>query len=119
MLGLRGYGQTDPCTWGSPFSVRARGGGRFFCGDDELAAGGCARDDEVRGGADPVLVGMGTGSLCVEWTKGGPLCGASWLGADGFHFPFFSPCGVGGGARHPDVLLAPADVRALAVPKQH
>ena len=39
---------------------------------------------KVRSGADPVLVGVGMGSLCGERTKGGSLHGASWLGADRF-----------------------------------
>jgi len=28
----------------------------------------------ARGGADPMLVGVGTGSLCGERTKDGALC---------------------------------------------
>ena len=53
--------------------------------------------DEVRGGADPVLVGLETGSLRGEQTKDGLPRGASWLRVTGFLFLFFfSPCGAGG-----------------------
>jgi len=108
-------GQIRTCG-GCLSSLCGRGTGVGFCGD-ELAGGGCARGGEVRGGVDPVLVRVGTGSLRGEWTKGDPSHGASWFGADGFCFPFFFHAS-GGGARRLDVLLAP-NVRTLAVPKKY
>jgi len=68
--------------------------------EDELATGRYARDWWGEGRVDPVLVGMGAGSLCGERTKSGPPCGANWLRRTGFlflFFFFFSPCGAGGG----------------------
>jgi len=40
--------------------------------------------DVLGGGADPVIMEVGTGSLRRERTKGGPPHGASWLRADEF-----------------------------------
>jgi len=41
-----------------------------------------------------MLVGVGTGSIRGDWTKGGPPCGmsvaeVSWLGVDEVSFSFF------------------------------
>ena len=87
--------------------IRARGGrlsslcergARVGFYGDELQADGCARGDEVRGGADLVLVGLEMGSLHGEQMKDGPPCEASWLRVTDFVFLFFSPCGAGGEA---------------------
>ena len=56
---------------------------------------------EARGGVDPVLVGVGTGSLCGERTKWSLRAGRVGQGRVGWGrtgFLFFSPCGVGGGS---------------------
>ena len=69
---------------------------------------------EARGEVDPMLVGVGTGSLHGERTKSSPPCrasraGARWLRTHGFPFSFlFSFLSVSRvGARRADALLVP------------
>ena len=68
----------------------------------------------MRDGANPVLVGVEDGLFARVADKDGPPHRTSWLGADGFYFPFLLRV-VQVGAWCPNTLLVP-DVRALADP---
>jgi len=59
-------------------------GGSHFLWGPQLAD--VLEGSEVRGSADPVLVGVGTSSLHEKRAKKSPPHGRSWLGADGFIF---------------------------------
>jgi hypothetical protein len=68
---------------------------------------------------DPMLVGVGTGSIRGDWTKGGPPCGmsvaeVSWLGVDELSFSFFFlfPVWRGRRARRLDVFTVGCSVLA-------
>jgi len=57
------------------------GGSHFLWGSQSADV---LEGNEVRGWADPVLVGMETSSLREERTKKSPPHGRSWLRVDGF-----------------------------------